>query len=720
MASISQSATPDTSEQDTVVALRRRIGVRAAAAAIGLYLLGALYLLAHVLPSFDDAIPGWGVAGLDGWQNAWNIWWTRLALSRGQNPYFTDMLFYPDGQSLYLHTLNITNGLLTMPVQLIAGPIAAYNTALILGFVLTGFAAYLLAHYLIGHRGIAIAVGALWTFSPFHVVKLADGHLSWVTVFWVGFYLLCLVRALDSGQRRWGLLAGLFLAGATLTSYYYAIFSFIFTGLLIVVRLPTAIRRRRWRSELVSVLLIGGVAGALVSPVLIPALRDYQAQAQAEAAKDDEQEADPVWDRETETYSADLVDILFPSPLHPWWGVWATEQHSAMRYGWFWSFAPGYAVLALAIVGGIAAGRHARPWLVLVVTLWVLMLGPRLRIMGVQTSIPLPFDLLQFIPGMTLGHRPNHLAIFMLPLLMILAGFGMQALLRRGRFARGLLALLGVVLVIETMVLPMPALPFDVDPAIYQLRGQPGAVMDLPNLQRNMPAMIHQMAHGRPIVGGYLARNPDSSPFVTINPWIRQLWRLTAEPERDITVQHPDDGWQALSFYGLRTVIVRNQDVKPEDAGRPRQVLEHVLPGIKPFYQGPTVDVYAVDPVTSPRPFLFLGEGWHDREHKDEHLWRWMSAEATLQLVNPDSVIRPVTLELSVHSYQRTRPLDVSVDALLATSYQAPPDGGTFRLHLVLPPGEHTIRFKSSTDPEPSSPNRDLSLWFTRIALVTE
>ena len=321
------------------------------------------------------------------------------------------MLFHPAGQPLTLHTLNITNSLMTMPVQLIAGPIAAYNTTLILGFVLTGFAAYLLAGSLIGRRDIAIAVGAIVTFGPFHIAKLADGHLSWVTFFWVVFYLWCTLHALDTGSNRWRIAAGVVLGGATLTSFYYPLFSFIFTVLLLLTRLPAAIRGQTWQRELTSAAMIGVIAVAVASPLLIPAIKEYRAQP-AQVAVEDTGPASR-WDRETSTYSADLIDIVFPSPFHALWGTWANQTHQALRYGWFYTITPGIGVLILAAAGVALAGQRARPLAVLVIVLWVLMLGPELRIAGVSTGITLPYDLLRAIPGMSLdqllpGITPAH------------------------------------------------------------------------------------------------------------------------------------------------------------------------------------------------------------------------------------------------------------------------------------------------------------------------
>jgi hypothetical protein len=85
-------------QAETALRDQPRLHIRAAFLSLGLYLIGALYLLARVLPNYGRSIPGTAIATLDGWQNTWNIWWTHLAFSQGQNPYFTTMLFHPTGQ----------------------------------------------------------------------------------------------------------------------------------------------------------------------------------------------------------------------------------------------------------------------------------------------------------------------------------------------------------------------------------------------------------------------------------------------------------------------------------------------------------------------------------------------------------------------------------------------------------------------------------------------
>jgi hypothetical protein len=156
--------------------MNRRSSLQSHLAVLALYLAITLYLLARVLPHFGHAIPGGGLANADGWQNVWNIWWTQYALIHGKNVFFTDMVFHPDGAELYLqHALHISNNLLTLPVQALAGPVAAYNTAVLLGFVLTGYGTYLLVQHLVKHRGIATFAGALCTFS-WHVSGMATSR----------------------------------------------------------------------------------------------------------------------------------------------------------------------------------------------------------------------------------------------------------------------------------------------------------------------------------------------------------------------------------------------------------------------------------------------------------------------------------------------------------------------------------------------------------------
>lgn len=684
-----------------------------------LYAIYTLYILANVLPHSATAIPGSGVALADGWQNTWNFWWVARALQQGTNPYRTDMLFFPEGTSLYLHTLNITNSLITLPVLLAAGPLAAYNTAVFLGFVLTGLATYLLALRLIQQRVIACIVGALFTFSPFHLSKLWDGHLSWVTLQWVPFYFLALLIALDDKRWRMAIVAGVFLGIATLTSWYYVIFSAVFTALLMLVRAPAALQARTLWREVRMLLIVGGVMLMVTAPVVVPTVNEYLYD-HLPPPRYEPESPSSHWDGETGVYSADILDILYPSFLHPLWGNWSRTTHEQMRSVWFWTISPGLGVLLLALLGSVMYWRRVWHWAVLVISLWLLMLGPELRVNGVHTSIKLPYDFLRFMPGMSLAHRPNHLAIYMLPLLMVLAGFGMLFLWHRQRWGRWLLSALGVVIALEYMVLPFPTMSSRVRPQIASLSNQGGAVLDLPPDERTSGPMNNQMVHGRPIVGGYLARQFDVPPFVEKISWLSQLWQLYPDSDQgpDIVEEHPDDGQQALRFYDITTILVRRDELEPFQQRDALRALHAVLPTVEPTYDDAGLSIYQIPPVTQAEPFLFLGSGWLPREHAEGRVWRWMSRQATLYIVNPDRRARWVTLAFNLQSYKEARTLDVQFDGASLGSFVVQPAEQMLRLQIVLPSGEHSLRFTSTPERENDPARRLLSFSFSHIELV--
>ena len=53
----------------------------------------------------------------DIWLNYWNLWWWKVALFEGRSPYFTDLIFFPGGAPLGLHTHSPANMLWTLGIK---------------------------------------------------------------------------------------------------------------------------------------------------------------------------------------------------------------------------------------------------------------------------------------------------------------------------------------------------------------------------------------------------------------------------------------------------------------------------------------------------------------------------------------------------------------------------------------------------------------------------
>ena len=151
----------------------------------------------------------------------------KVALvERVTNPLFTDLLYAPTGVSLYFHTLNPFNGLVTLPIQLAAGLIPAYNAVVFLSWTLAGYGMFLLVRWFLGTHPAPIQspithhqsrsflapffAGLVYTLAPFHMAHLL-GHMQVMSLEWLPFYVLFLLRSLwasrgaaVAGQRAAG------------------------------------------------------------------------------------------------------------------------------------------------------------------------------------------------------------------------------------------------------------------------------------------------------------------------------------------------------------------------------------------------------------------------------------------------------------------------------------------------------------------------------------
>ncbi|WP_026369489.1 hypothetical protein [Kallotenue papyrolyticum] len=680
----------------------------------GLYTLLTGLLLARVLPVFDRAIPGGPIAAVDGWQNVWNLWWVRTALERGENPFVTQMLFYPSGVGLYLQTLNITNGLLTLPVQWLGGPIAAYNTAVLLGFVLSGLGMYLLAWHVLRHRALALLAGALFAFTPFHITKLMDGQLEWIALQWIPFYMLALVLTLERHTPWFAVSAGGLFAAVALTSWYCALFVAVWSALWVVLHLA-ALRHsnRLWRACR-AVILVAGTGSLVLLPIVLPGLRAMG--------------WGNVWHEWTGDHAADLLDWLLPSPWHPLWGAQAQAWNRQIRppYIGAWVIGPGLTLLALAGLGTWVARRRLWPWALTALVAGLLALGPSLRVAGVDTGLPLPFALLRWLPGATLARRPNHFIVVALPGLILLAGAGLRWLLARGRQWLALAAV--ALLIAEYVAVPAPAIAWQSHPAIATLAGQSGAIIDLPIETEGTDTLRHQLVHGRPIIGGFVARAPDY-PFLEHVPGLFDLWlaqqaTLTqTDVARGLLRDTPDildqlaAARQAFAFYDLQTVVLRRTKLTPSAEQRIIDVLHRLYPDLQPTYHDTTLCVYQLPPLAHPQPFLLLGSGWYDLEQDRTRRWRWMADQAELYLVNPHTTSQPVEIRLTLVSFDTPRPFQLSIDGRVWLTTQATPVQRTLKLHLTLPPGEHRLRLISRSSPSHEPTPRPISLSFTDLQL---
>jgi hypothetical protein len=594
--------------------LRRHLGVLAAYAALTVLFTWPL------AAQFGRAVPGGG----DAWQHIWNLWWMRTALvDLHTDPFYTTYLYYPQGVSLLFHTLVPLESALTVPFQLLGVDLVPlYNGVLALSFVLAGYGTWLLVRDLTGNDGAAFVAGFAFAFCPYHLGHLL-GHMNLASLQWIPLYLWALLRAagppgapFDPHVRRadgrldwrpfgWAALAGLFLAANAFTEWTYVAFLGIFTAVYLLWRLLVDGRRAGWRTwpaGVVPLLALALVFGVLAGPLLV---RTAQAQVGQDWMK--------LPPRETLVYSSDLVDSFLPSALHPFLGgpARALEQRFPARNTAERAVYLGYTPILLALLAlWLIRRRGVLFWALTAAFTWSLSLGPILHVLGranftpYGATVPLPYLVLStLVPGFSVMRVPSRFVVLTSLALAVLVGYALAALSARLRpapppddaapparrvafpaLSARTLAIYGVVAVLialEFMTIPYPMAPPGYHIPFYeQVAQEPGrfAILELP-LRPMSDYMAYQTVHGKPIVYGYLSRQPPD-PFVENTPAVHYL--LNSTPVDALPPAEAATGAATLRTAGIRYVVVHWWAFTDPERKAMEAKLAALFPGITP------------------------------------------------------------------------------------------------------------------------------------------
>jgi len=206
----------------------------------------------------------------------WLIRWYQKVFLEGQgHPFFNPWMNYPQGWNLSTTETSLATALPGVPFSYFFGPIAGYNIAMLLTFILAGFFMYLWIRDLTKSNSAGLIAGTLFAFTPYHMAHFVVGHLNLCGIHWFPLYFWGLHRIVISTKKldiKFILLTGLSLGLIAFTSMYYLymtlIFSLIFgLAYLIFTRFKPAANKFFWLRLL---------AVALISlPFLYLALRPF-------------------------------------------------------------------------------------------------------------------------------------------------------------------------------------------------------------------------------------------------------------------------------------------------------------------------------------------------------------------------------------------------------------------------------------------------------------
>ena len=436
----------------------------------------------------------------------------RAVTQLGASPWYTTLLFYPEGTTLLGQTLNPFNGFAAIPLLRVLSLVEVHNLVVLFGFVGTGVTGFWLARHLTGSYWGALAAGWAVTFSPFHMAH-ADGHLQLVSMEWVPLFMLLWWRLISAPTVRRGVAAGVVLFLVLLCDYYYFTYCVLAGGMVLVWRL--AAERRRWADYGWARLPLSMAAFAIVAAALCLPLPLAVAAAH---------QRDPlVGAHDPEIFSADLLAPFIPGGrwgfsilTEPFWSrLIGNLDESSVYLGW--------SVLLVSFYGLIHRQRERRRegpgragtgvWWFILAAFYLFSLGPVPHLWGRPIRVPFtPYRLLEeVLPPLKLSGVPARMMAMATLAAAVLFAYGFRALAAgNGRRRKVLVGLVLALLLVEYLPDTFPLTPAGVPLHVQALRRLPerGAVVDL---QAGLGwSLYYQTVHEKPLAFGYISRTPAS------------------------------------------------------------------------------------------------------------------------------------------------------------------------------------------------------------------
>ncbi len=461
-------------------------------------------LVLHFSDSIVSPIQG------DGWLEVEQFWWYKHSIfDLGISPFFDSKFFFPTGWNTITGSHSPSLIIPTIPLTLIFGPIAAYNTVMALGYLLAATGTYALIYRLTNDRLAGILGGIAYAFSMTRLFRIG-GHINvLIGSAWIPWLFFCIEmgRMAENGrkQTRWFALAGIFYAATILSYFYYVYIAAIpLAAYLLWYLWQQRAARDRFIQGIRHVSWLFGTAATLVAPFAIPVLRLRRQMA-----------VEPYPLEATTAFGISPDRLLLPNRYHPLWGAWFaarfpdTGEQTIIFLG-----------LTAVFLFIFAFSRPVHPrrsgYLLVALAAFVAGLGPELNWNAQSLGIPMPGLLLfRYVPFYNVIRVWARFSILISFAVAVMAGFTIAYFRPRLRWGTVIsIFLLGLV-ILESFGQPFPVtnsqvMVREVDSWLAE-QPEGTAILELP-LGYRINGSLHysRMIHNQANVSAYAVAMPAS------------------------------------------------------------------------------------------------------------------------------------------------------------------------------------------------------------------
>jgi hypothetical protein len=198
---------------------------------IALFLVMTIFMTYPVILKMGSSVRDRGDPLLNTWILASNV---NKIVSLEIHNFFDTNIFYPHKKTLAYSEHMFTQSLIALPVALLVNnPIFVYNFVLLFSFFSSGLGMYYLCRYLTQNSFGAIIAGAIYAFSPFMISHLS--HLQILTAGGIPLIFLYLHKFFKDERTKHLCLFSLFFLLQVLANGYYAMYLFLYVGILFVL-----------------------------------------------------------------------------------------------------------------------------------------------------------------------------------------------------------------------------------------------------------------------------------------------------------------------------------------------------------------------------------------------------------------------------------------------------------------------------------------------------
>jgi hypothetical protein len=537
------------------------------------------------------------------------------------------------------------------------GAVPAYGLFMLLGFVASGTAMFLLVRRLTGNFFISLLIGWAFAFYPFAVVK-AGGHVhfthGWpfVLIFWRMLVLY------EAPSVRNGVLCGIATVIALAWSPYYLLVGGVtYAALFFAGTVVPLIRRRQARAHLKAQLVGAAIVVAFTIALVLLSI------ASARGTGTEENTLQALY-----TYSARPFEYLVPPAGNPIFGEhtgpWLEKHIHGSNFAENTLYV-GVSLCLLSLVSLWSAARRrldSRQMQAVAAAAFAgvvaLLFSAPPKVAAFGELFPFP-SLITFELSGAWRAYSRFVMVVMLAV-AVLGAIGLHRLVRRRPLIAQALILLvvAVVVVLDLRVRPVGTNTLGIPPIYPQLkRMPPGLVAEYPIEPAghgDYSAEFYQYIHGKPIINGY-AKN--------------SLAEYRALGLDDLENRHTAGRLRTL---GVRYVVVTHVPIERDvqKPGRPGKGLRRIMPG-------KYASLYAVD--AAPEPLATIGPGFDPPERvrakkpaRHGEAFRWLSSDdGQIELRGSCS---PCVGNLVVRARSMARPRSVTLRG---------PSGHTFAVRKV-------------------------------------